>query len=134
MLWHHKQNEGVASNLFGDSINGEMDLGYRPWINKANSLKPFQQYRGPTIQRSNNTGPCDWQPPVVVTLNHTYQTSQTVPPSLPGYSCRQDSSQTAAPSVEFNNQSINQEILIGFKRFTFHIRYLLNMFNTLKLG
>lgn len=55
MLWHHKQNEGVASNLFGDSINGEMDLGYRPWINKANSLKPFQQYRGPTIQRSNNT-------------------------------------------------------------------------------
>lgn len=55
MLWHHKQNEGIASNLFGDSINGEMDLGYRPWINKANSLKPFQQYRGPTIQRSNNT-------------------------------------------------------------------------------
>lgn len=55
MLWHHKQNEGVASNLFGDSINGEMDLGYRPWINKENSLKPFQQYRGPTIQRSNNT-------------------------------------------------------------------------------
>lgn len=52
MLWHHKQNEGIASNLFGDSINGEMDLGYRPWINKANSLKPFQQYRGPTIQRS----------------------------------------------------------------------------------
>lgn len=55
MLWHHKQNEGIASNLFGDSINGEMDLGYRPWFNKANSLKPFQQYRGPTIQRSNNT-------------------------------------------------------------------------------
>lgn len=63
MLWHHKQNEGVASNLFGDSINGEMDLGYRPWINKANSLKPFQQYRGPTIQRSNNTE-------VPVTDNH----------------------------------------------------------------
>lgn len=39
MLRHHKQNESVASNLFGDSINGEMDLCYWPQSYQKNSLK-----------------------------------------------------------------------------------------------